>query len=260
MDGVLVHEGVMVPGADEFVAALHDSGRSFLVITNNPRFTPRDLSARLEVAGLTIPEESLWTSALATARFLESQRPDGTAFVIGEAGLTTALHDIGYVLTDRAPDYVVLGETHNYSFTAITTAIRLVADGSRFIATNPDPTGPSLDGLLPACGAVAALITRATGVDPYFVGKPNPLMVREGLNTLGRPLGDHGDGRRPDGHRHDRRDRGRPRDHPGAVGGHQGVGGRPVPLPSVPDRRLGGRPDRRAQAPDGLTSWRRRTR
>jgi NagD protein len=185
MDGVLVHEGVMVPGADEFVAALHDSGRSFLVITNNPRFTPRDLSARLEVAGLTIPEESLWTSALATARFLESQRPDGTAFVIGEAGLTTALHDIGYVLTDRAPDYVVLGETHNYSFTAITTAIRLVADGSRFIATNPDPTGPSLDGLLPACGAVAALITRATGVDPYFVGKPNPLMVREGLNTLG---------------------------------------------------------------------------
>jgi len=185
MDGVLVHEGVMVPGAGAFVAALHDSGRSFLVLTNNSMYTPRDLAARLAVAGLTIPDESLWTSALATARFLDSQRPGGTAYAIGEAGLTTALHDIGYVLTDRRPDYVVLGETRNYSFTAITTAIRLVAGGSRFIATNPDPTGPSPEGVLPACGSVAALITHATGVEPYFVGKPNPLMVREGLNTLG---------------------------------------------------------------------------
>ena len=175
----------MVPGADRFVRALHDHGRSFLVLTNNSRFTPRDLAARLASTGLDIPAGSLWTSALATARFLHSQRPMGTAFAIGEAGLTTALHDAGYVLTDRSPDYVVLGETQTYSFAAITTAIRLVASGSRFIATNPDPTGPSPDGLLPACGSVAALITHATGVEPYFVGKPNPLMVREGMNTLG---------------------------------------------------------------------------
>jgi NagD protein len=185
MDGVLVREGIMVPGADQFVNALLEGGRSFLVLTNNSMYTPRDLSARLATSGLDIPEQALWTSALATARFLDSQRPGGTAFAIGEAGLTTALHDIGYILTDRAPDYVVLGETRAYSFANITTAIRLVAAGARFIATNPDPTGPSPAGLLPACGSVAALITRATGVDPYFVGKPNPLMVREGLNTLG---------------------------------------------------------------------------
>ena len=185
MDGVLVREGIMVPGADRFVKALLEGGRSFLVLTNNSMYTPRDLSARLATSGLDIPHHALWTSALATARFLDSQRPGGTAFAIGEAGLTTALHDIGYILTDRAPDYVVLGETRAYSFSNITTAIRLVADGARFIPPNPDPTGPSPAGLLPACGSVAALITRATGIDPYFVGKPNPLMVREGLNTLG---------------------------------------------------------------------------
>ena len=185
MDGVLVHEGIMVPGADEFVRALRHAGRSFLVLTNNSMYTPRDLAARLATSGLEIPVESMWTSALATSRFLASQRPDGTAYAIGEAGLTTALHDIGYILTDREPDYVVLGETRTYSFSAITTAIRLIANGARFIATNPDPTGPSPQGLLPACGSVAALITHATGIDPYFVGKPNPLMVREGLNSLG---------------------------------------------------------------------------
>lgn len=185
MDGVLVHEGAMVPGADQFVSSLGNAGRSFLVLTNNSMYTPRDLAARLATTGLDIPHEALWTSALATARFLDSQRPRGTAYAIGEAGLTTALHDIGYVLTDRHPDYVVLGETRTYSFSAITTAIRLISEGSRFIATNPDPTGPSPQGVLPACGSVAALVTRATGVEPYFVGKPNPLMVREGLNTLG---------------------------------------------------------------------------
>jgi NagD protein len=185
MDGVLVHEGIMVPGADRFVALLAEKGRSFLVLTNNSMFTPRDLCDRLAQSGLVIPEASLWTSALATAQFLDSQRPNGKAYVIGEAGLTTALHDIGYVLTDRHPEYVVLGETRTYSFEAITKAIRLVADGARFIATNPDPVGPSPQGILPACGSVAALISHATGVAPYFVGKPNSLMVREGLNTLG---------------------------------------------------------------------------
>jgi NagD protein len=184
MDGVLVHEGEMVPGADRFVEALRQAGRSFLVLTNNSRYTPGDLSARLATIGLSISAESLWTSAMATAQFLDHQRPKGTAYVIGEAGLTTALHDIGYVLTDQNPDYVVLGETRTYSFEAITQAIRLINNGARFMATNPDPVGPSHDGALPATGSVAALIRHATGVKPYFVGKPNPLMMREGLNVL----------------------------------------------------------------------------
>ena len=131
-----------------------------------------------------MPEEAIWTSALATARFLADQRPGGSAFVIGESGLTTALHESGYTLTETAPDYVVLGETRTYSFERITQAIRLVAAGARFIATNPDPTGPTPAGPLPATGSVAALISRATGIDPYYVGKPNPLMMRSALNAL----------------------------------------------------------------------------
>ncbi|MGI9097584.1 MAG: HAD-IIA family hydrolase [Solirubrobacteraceae bacterium] len=184
MDGVLVREETVIPGADRFVARLRELGRPFLVLTNNSIYTRRDLAARLRLSGLEVPEEAFWTSALATSRFLEDQRPNGTAYVIGEAGLTTALHEAGYTLTERDPDYVVLGETRTYSFERITQAIRLVARGARFIATNPDPTGPSPDGPLPATGSVAALISRATGVAPYFVGKPNPLMMRSALNAL----------------------------------------------------------------------------
>lgn len=184
MDGVLVHEEVPIPGAKEFVEALKASGLSFLVLTNNSIFTPRDLRARLLGSGIDVPEESIWTSALATAQFLADQRPHGTAYVVGEAGLTTALHDIGYVMTDRDPDYVVLGETRTYSFEAITKAIRLIDAGARFIATNPDPSGPSQQGKLPATGSVAALITTATGRTPYYIGKPNPLMMRSALNRL----------------------------------------------------------------------------
>src|SRR5918912_149906 len=183
MDGVLVHEEHPIPGAAEFVARLRELGIPFLVLTNNSIYTRRDLSARLRASGLEVPEESIWTSALATATFLEDQRPGGTAFVIGEAGLTTALHEAGYTLTEREPDYVVLGETRTYSFERITHAIRLIVNGARFIATNPDPTGPSPDGPLPATGSVAALISHATGVQPYFVGKPNPLMMRSALNA-----------------------------------------------------------------------------
>jgi NagD protein len=184
MDGVLVHEERAIPGASEFISTLQASGKKFLVLTNNSIFTPRDLRARLLAGGIDVPEQAIWTSALATAQFLDDQRPGGTAYVIGEAGLTTALHEIGYVLTERAPDYVVLGETRTYSFEAITRAIRLITGGARFIATNPDPTGPSTEGPLPATGSVAALITRATGVAPYFVGKPNPLMMRSALNRI----------------------------------------------------------------------------
>ncbi len=184
MDGVLVREEHPIPGADRFIARLRELGRRFLVLTNNSIYTRRDLAARLRASGLDVPETAIWTSALATARFLEDQRPGGSAFVIGEAGLTTALHDAGYTLTEREPDYVVLGETRTYSFERITRAIRLVASGARFIATNPDATGPSLEGPMPATGSVAALISRATGVEPYFVGKPNPLMMRSALNAI----------------------------------------------------------------------------
>jgi NagD protein len=184
MDGVLVHEEVPIPGAQEFVEALKASDVGFLVLTNNSIFTPRDLRARLIGSGIDVPEDRIWTSALATARFLDDQRPHGSAYVVGEAGLTTAMHDIGYVMTDRDPDYVVLGETRTYSFEAITRAIRLIEGGARFIATNPDPSGPSQQGMLPATGSVAALISTATGRTPYFVGKPNPLMMRSALNRL----------------------------------------------------------------------------
>ncbi|MBB3085985.1 HAD-IIA family hydrolase [Geodermatophilus sabuli] len=184
MDGVLVHEGHALPGAAEFLQRLVERGRRFLVLTNNSIFTPRDLAARLARSGLHVPEESIWTSALATADFLATQLPGGSAYVIGEAGLTTALYEVGYTLTDTDPDYVVLGETRTYSFEAITRAIRLVGRGARFIATNPDVTGPSPEGPLPATGSVAAMITKATGAEPYFVGKPNPMMFRSAMNRI----------------------------------------------------------------------------
>ncbi len=184
MDGVLVHEEQAIPGASEFLGRLRELGVPHMLLTNNSIYTRRDLAARLRASGLEVSEESIWTSALATAKFLEDQRPGGSAYVIGEAGLTTALHEAGYTLSDRDPDYVVLGETRTYSFERITRAIRLIGEGARFIATNPDNVGPSPDGPLPATGSVAALISRATGVDPYFVGKPNPLMMRSALNAI----------------------------------------------------------------------------
>ena len=184
MDGVLVHENQALPGSAELIDFWRSGDKPFLVLTNNSIYTPRDLRARLLASGLDVPEKNIWTSALATAEFLARQQPAGRAFVIGEAGLTTALHDVGFILTDTDPDYVVLGETRTYSFEAITKAIRLIAAGASFIATNPDATGPSAEGLLPATGAVAAMISRATNRDPYVVGKPNPMMFRSALNRI----------------------------------------------------------------------------
>ena len=184
MDGVLVHEGVALPGAAELIKQWQDSDTPFLVLTNNSIYTPRDLAARLQQTGLDIPEDRIWTSALATAAFLHKQKPYGSAYVIGEAGMTTALHESGYVQTDNNPDYVVLGETRNFNFDNLTKAIRLINGGARFIATNPDATGPSAEGPLPATGSVAALITKATGKDPYIVGKPNPMMFRSAMNKI----------------------------------------------------------------------------
>jgi NagD protein len=185
MDGVLVHENQALPGAAELLQQWTDAGTPFLVLTNNSIFTPRDLSARLRSSGLNVPEERIWTSALATADFLKQQSPGGTAFVIGEVGLTTALHEAGFIMTETNPDYVVVGETRNYSFEAITKAIRLLLKGARFIVTNPDATGPSAEGPMPATGAIAALITKATGMEPYVVGKPNPMMFRSAMNRIG---------------------------------------------------------------------------
>ncbi len=185
MDGVLVRGNTVIPGAIEFIRTLKANNHPFLVLTNNSRFTPRDHQARLNAIGLDILAESIFTSAMATARFLAEQRPDGTAYVIGEAGLTTALHEIGYVLTEHDPDYVVLGETVSYSFGAIATAIRLIEKGVRFIATNPDVIGPTEQGSVPGTGAVAAMIEAATGETPYYVGKPNPLMMRSALRQIG---------------------------------------------------------------------------
>jgi len=185
MDGVLVHENQALPGAPELIQQWLDDGTEFLVLTNNSIFTPRDLSARLRGSGLHVPEERIWTSALATADFCKSQMPGGSAFVIGEAGMTTALHEAGFIMTETAPDYVVVGETRNYSFEAITKAVRLIRAGARFIVTNPDATGPSAEGVLPATGAIAAMIEKATGKQPYVVGKPNPMMFRSAMNRIG---------------------------------------------------------------------------
>ena len=184
MDGVLVSGRTMIPGADQFLQRLQAREAEFLVLTNNPIYTPRDLAHLLKTSGLDVPAGRIFTSAMATAHFIQSQHPNGTAFVIGESGLTEAIHNAGYVITDRDPDYMVLGETHTYNIELITQAIRLVAAGARFIATNPDTSGPAEDGLVPACGAMAALIESASGVSPFFVGKPNPLMMRTALNYL----------------------------------------------------------------------------
>ena len=184
MDGVLVHEEHAIPVrrtcSSERCASrdpVPGPDQQLDLYAAGPRRPASD-------GGLEVPEESIWTSALATASFLEDQRPGGSAFVIGESGLTTALHQAGYTINERNPDYVILGETSTYSFERITQAIRLISLGARFIATNPDNNGPAPGGPLPATGSVAALISRATGVEPYFVGKPNPLMMRSALNAI----------------------------------------------------------------------------
>ena len=185
MDGVLVHGRAPVPGAADFLARLVEREAKFLLLTNNSLYTPGDLSHRLATSGLVVSRERIFTSAMATARFLASQRPSGsTAFMIGESGLSEALHEVGFILTDHEPEYVVLGETHSYNQDQITRGIRFLASGAHFIATNPDASGPSEAGLTPACGAMAALMQTAIGVAPFFIGKPNPLMMRTALNHL----------------------------------------------------------------------------
>ncbi len=193
MDGVLVHGNQALPGARELIKHWRDHDMPFLVLTNNSIFTARDLAARLRRTGLDVPEQNIWTSALATADFLRRQPGEKTAYVIGEVGLTTALYEAGFIMTDADPAFVVLGESTVLSWESITTAVRLIDKGARFVATNPDPNGPGNNGALnPATGAVAAMITTATGKQPYIVGKPNPMMFRSAMNRLGAHSEDTG--------------------------------------------------------------------
>jgi NagD protein len=184
MDGVLVHGKRALPGAQELLQRWREADKPFLVLTNNSFFTPRDLSARLATTGLHVEEQNIWTSAMATAHFLSHQAGEKTAYVIGEAGLTTAMYEAGFVMTDVDPEYVVLGETRAMTFETATRAIRLILNGARFITTNPDVSGPGTDGIIPATGAYAAMISAATGMKPYVVGKPNPMMFRSALNRI----------------------------------------------------------------------------
>lgn len=185
MDGVLISGDAVIPGAAEFIQRLNNSQGRYLVLTNNPIYTPKDLAHNLMKMGMDILPDLIFTSAMATAQFLQKQRPNGTAYVIGESGLTSSMHEAGYIITEHDPDYVVLGETSAFSLENLTKGIRLIIEGARFVATNPDPSGPTAMGIVPACGAVAAMVEKATGVSPFFVGKPNPLMVRTALNYLG---------------------------------------------------------------------------
>ena len=184
MDGVLYRGNNLIPGAREFIERLQAGGHPFLFLTNNSQRTPIDFQRKLERMGLDVDAKHYFTSAMATAAFLQSQKPGGTAWVIGEAGLTHALYQVGYSLTEVEPDYVVLGDTPSYDYAKMVHAVNLILGGAKFIATNPDVTGPQEEGIHPACGALAAPIERATGRQAYYVGKPNPVMMREALRRL----------------------------------------------------------------------------
>lgn len=185
MDGVLVSGKKMISGADAFIDKLIKKEIKFLLLTNNSIYTPVDLAHRLQTIGLDIKAKQIFTSAMATAYFMKSQKEKGNAFVIGESGLNVAIHNAGFIMTDQNPDFVVLGETFDYNFRQVTKAVRLIIEGANFIATNPDPVGPSEKGVVPACGAMAALIEKASGFSPFYCGKPSPFMMRSALNYLG---------------------------------------------------------------------------
>lgn len=184
MDGVLVHGERPIPGANDFIQRLNTGGHKYLILTNNSRYTPLDLQHRLNASGISVESDHFFSSAMATANFIKSQKPKGSAYVLGGTGLYQALNEVGYTLTDYNPDFVVLGETDSYPYDKIIRAVQLITAGVPFIATNPDPSGPSETGIIPACGAIAALLENATGYSPYFVGKPNPLIMRLALRSL----------------------------------------------------------------------------
>ncbi len=185
MDGVIYHGNHLLPGASDFVSWLQTRELRFLFLTNSSERSPRELREKLRRLGIDVEESHFYTSAMATASFLASQKPGGSAYVIGQPGLTNALYESGFSMNDVNPDYVVVGETPSYTYETIKKAVRLVCNGARLIGTNPDLTGPDESGVIPACGSLLAPIELATGRKAYFVGKPNPLMMRTGLQRLG---------------------------------------------------------------------------
>ncbi|MFZ2338572.1 MAG: HAD-IIA family hydrolase [Bacteroidales bacterium] len=184
MDGVIYHGNKLLPGIPEFLKWLESSGKKFLFLTNSSERSPRELHEKLLRLGIDVGEEHFYTSALATAGFLASQKPNGSAFIIGDAGLIHALYSFGYTINNVNPDYVVVGDTHNYNFESIQTAVNLVLKGARLIGANPDVSGPVENGIAPSTKALIAPIEIATGKKAYFVGKPNPLMMRIALKRL----------------------------------------------------------------------------
>lgn len=185
MDGVIYHGNRLLPGVPEFVEWLKEEKKKFLFLTNSSERTPTELKEKLNRLGIDVPKDVFYTSALATAHFLSSQKPKGTAFIIGEAGLINAMYNVGFTMDNVGPDYVVVGESSTYNYEKIEKAINLVLKGARLIGTNPDMTGPGEHGIVPATKALIAPIEMATGKTAYFVGKPNPLMMRIALKRLG---------------------------------------------------------------------------
>ena len=185
MDGVIYHGNQLLPGVKQFVSWLQEEGKSFLFLTNSSERSPRELAQKLSRMGMDVDESHFYTSALATAKFVASQSPGCTAFVIGAPGLFNALYEAGITMNDVNPDYVIVGETSNYNYESILKAVHFVQNGARLIGTNTDMTGPSERGIIPACRALVSPIELTTGRSAYFVGKPNPLMMRTGLKMLG---------------------------------------------------------------------------
>lgn len=185
MDGVIYHGNKILPGVTEFIEWLQNNDKQYLFLTNNSGMTPQELHQKLKRMGLEVPEEHFYTSALATAAFIKAQTPDASAFVIGEAGLFKALYDVGISMNEIDPDYVIVGEGRNYSLESLTKAVNLVKNGAKLIGANSDISGPIENGIAPACRALVAPIEMTTGKQAYFCGKPNPLMMRTGLNILG---------------------------------------------------------------------------
>lgn len=185
MDGVIYHGSKLLEGVHEFLGWIEREKKEFLFLTNSSERSPKELSQKLARLGLNIDPSHFYTSALATASFLSSQCPGGSAYVIGEPGLTGALYDAGISMNDYNPDYVVIGESRSYSFEKIEHAIRLVLGGAKLIGTNTDLTGPSERGILPACRSLTAPIELATGKSAYFIGKPNPIIMRHAMHKLG---------------------------------------------------------------------------
>jgi NagD protein len=185
MDGVIYHGNKLLPGVNEFLAWLEDSGKKYLFLTNASERTPKELHEKLLRLGITVNEDHFYTSALATASFMASQKPNGSAYIIGDAGIIHALYSVGYTINNVNPDYVVVGDTRGYNYEKIELAINLVLRGARLIGTNPDISGPVETGITPSTKALVAPIEIVTGKKAYYIGKPNPLMMRIALKRLG---------------------------------------------------------------------------